>query len=183
MSYDFINKEYSIEELEDIVFNNKISKDDLDIISIYQVLSEPFIEKYKDKVSWFHVSYHQKLSEAFIEKYKHVVNWVGISNSQTLSEPFIERFKDKVNWFHISEYQKLSEQFIEKFKDKVDWDYIIQFQKLSFEFLEKHLYKFSLYIEHIDNNDIFNKNSIIALQEKYQNKYEIDKLEYELKGE
>ena len=36
-------------------------------ISVYQKLSESFIEKYSDKVNWYCVSVYQKLSESFID--------------------------------------------------------------------------------------------------------------------
>ena len=39
-------------------------------ISIFQELSEPFIEKYKDYVDWDFISIYQKLSKSFREKYK-----------------------------------------------------------------------------------------------------------------
>jgi hypothetical protein len=41
-----------------------------DYISAYQKLSEPFIEKFQDKVCWKHISKYQKLSKPFIKKHK-----------------------------------------------------------------------------------------------------------------
>ncbi len=55
--------------------NLLIKKDCWIFISMYQKLSEEFIEKYKDKVDWCWISLHQKLSEKFIEKYQDKV-WV-----------------------------------------------------------------------------------------------------------
>jgi hypothetical protein len=88
-------------------------------ISIYQKLSEAFIEKYADKVDLVYISMYQKLSDVFIEKHKDKVDWIRISMCQKLSEPFIEKYADKVEWYYISEYQKLSKPFIEKHKDKI----------------------------------------------------------------
>ena len=156
MNYNFKDNKYSIDELEQIISNNELSKDDWDIISCYQKLTEDFIEKYIDNMYWDGISMLQKISEEFIEKYIDKVNWIGIQWEQKLSESFIERFKDKISWYVI-----------------------IRSQNLSFEFLEKHLYCYSLYINDIDR--FTNKYVIIKLQEKYKEKYEIDKLNYELR--
>jgi len=106
-------------------------------ISSYQVISETFIEKFKDKVNWYYTSHFQVLSEEFIEKFQDKVEWDNISHYQVLSEEFIEQFQNKVKWDNISSSQTLSEEFIEKFKDKVKWDNISQYQVLSEDFIEK----------------------------------------------
>ena len=107
-------------------------------ISIYEKLSEEFIDRFNDKVDWIYISTRQKLSEEFIEKYKDRVNWYDISMYQKLSEEFIEKFENKVYWNNISMYQKLSEEFIEKYKDRLNWHRISEYQKLSDEFIKKH---------------------------------------------
>ena len=99
---EFIENEFGIEEL-------------WDMISIFQELSEEFIERHSKEVDWYFISIHQELSESFIERYF-----------------------DKIDWFWISKHQKLSESFIEKHSDKVDWGMILIFQKLSDGFIKKH---------------------------------------------
>jgi hypothetical protein len=79
-------------------------------ISLFSNLSEKFIEKYKDKVDWWDISFRQNLSEKFIEKFENEVKWDWISKYQELSEIFIEEHKDKVNWRYILLYQELSPQ-------------------------------------------------------------------------
>ncbi len=118
---------------------------DWDDISIYQKLSEDFIERHKNNFNWHYISIYQKLSEVFIEKHSDKVNWHYISRYQKLSEDFIERHADKVNWNYISIYQKLSEDFIERHADKVHWHYISEYQKLSEDFIEKHKDKVDWY--------------------------------------
>ena len=59
----------------------------------------------------------------------------------------------------------------------MDWVGASYKQNISFEFLEKHLYKYSLYL--ICLNGSVNKDKIKILQEKYTQKYDIDKLAYE----
>ena len=95
---------------------NLISIDDVDWnrICVFEVLTESFIEKYKDYVDWGEISQYQKLSESFIEKYKDKVNWFEIMSHQQLSEVFIEKHKDMLNMTWISKHQKLSKFYIEK---------------------------------------------------------------------
>ena len=129
---------------------------------INQALSEPFIEKYKDKVDWTYISMYQKLSESFIEKYKDKVDWTYISIYQKLSEEFIEKYQNKVYWAYISMFQKLSEEFIEKFQDKVSGYRISEYQKLSDEFIKRH-------------NLIVKKNSLWQYKDKEFKKEEVIK--------
>lgn len=116
-----------------------IDKINWDIISSKRFkLSESFMEKHKDKLSWYNISNYQTLSEEFIEKHKDSVKWKGISMTQTLSEEFIEKNKDFVDWDDISSYQKLSEEFIERNKSLISWSHISERQVLSESFMEKH---------------------------------------------
>src|SRR5574343_779114 len=66
------NKIKIVEEIKDIekFFDENIKNFEVDwsYISIFQKLSEKFIEKYSDKINWHHISEFQKLSEKFIEK-------------------------------------------------------------------------------------------------------------------
>ena len=139
------NKIKIIEEISNIekFFDENINNFEVSwwYISIYQKLSEEFIEKHYDKVDWYNISQYQKLSESFIEKYIDKVDWSCISQYQTLSEEFIEKHIDKVYWCSISINQKLSEEFIEKYIDMVNWRCISIYQKLSEEFIEKHIDK------------------------------------------
>ena len=105
---------------------------------------EKFFDENKDNfvVDWFYISIYQKLSEGFIEKYSDKFIWHYISAYQTLSEEFIEKHYNKVDWDKISINQKLSEEFIEKYCDNVDWYCISKYQTLSEEFRQKHRDKF-----------------------------------------
>ncbi len=88
-------------------------------ISCCQNLSEPFIERFQDKVDWIYISWRSKLSESFIEKFQNKVHWENISLNQSLSESFIEEYQDKVDWVIISHFQKLSKSFRHKWKHKL----------------------------------------------------------------
>ena len=110
----------------DISRNNLLSeefidkyKDDLDIKEILETkpnLSEDFIENniedYGNWSSWFNICQNSKLSEDFMEKHKNNIHWSVVSSHQTLSEDFMLRNKDYLSWFDICQYQKLSIDFI-----------------------------------------------------------------------
>jgi hypothetical protein len=70
---------------------------------------------------WWRLSIYQKLSENFIEKYEDKMCWINISMCQKLSENFIEKYKNKASWYWIFQYQKLSPKFKEKWKHKCGW--------------------------------------------------------------
>jgi len=53
----------------------------MEYISMYQKLSEPFIEKYIEKLDMEYISMYQKLSEPFMEKYKGILNNAAITSS------------------------------------------------------------------------------------------------------
>ena len=143
--------------IEKLVEENLFNDGAWNLVSAYQILSEPFMEKYQDKINWFSISKYQVLSEPFIEKYIDKLNLDYISKNQKLSETFIEKFQDKVDWNNISTYQKLSEDFIDKFKNKVDWYSISIYQKLSESFIEK--------------NFIYNYKNLYLLYQKLSDRF------------
>ena len=71
------NKIKIVEEIKDIekFFDENINNFVVywGYISLYQKLSEEFIEKYKDKVYWGCISEYQKLSEEFRQKHKNKI--------------------------------------------------------------------------------------------------------------
>ena len=75
MKPDFTNQIDNIEEVVEKYYYELSDKDWI-YISKYQVLSEKFIEKYKDLVDWLYISRYQILSEEFIKKYKDKVSWI-----------------------------------------------------------------------------------------------------------
>lgn len=69
---------------------NNLQKEIKDIANIYDFKidfrKKHFWGKFKDKVNWDYISVYQKLSEEFIEKFKDKVIWTYISEYQKLSE-------------------------------------------------------------------------------------------------
>lgn len=173
MIYDFKNKKYSIEQLDEYISYDGI------YVSVYE---------------WCYMLLYQELTDAFIEKHADKIDWFYISHYQNLTESFIEKYSEWLSWDVISQYQKLSENFIIKYIDKVNWNAIVLYQKLSYEFLEKYLYRYNMSIITISKKgdkilkyyNIYaydgrgieeNIFHIIKLQEKYPDKYYIDRLE------
>ena len=74
------------------------------------------------KENWELISKHQHLSEDFIREFKDMVNWRWISERQHLSEDFIREFKDRVKWGFISKHQYLSDDFIREFNLSISKD-------------------------------------------------------------
>ena len=60
-----------------------------------------------DKLDWDYISIYQKLSECFIEKHADKLDWDCISACQKLSEDFRKKHADKVRWDYISIFQNI----------------------------------------------------------------------------
>lgn len=60
---NLIENKYTIEELEEYISSNGLQSIDWDYISIYQTLTESFIEKYIENIYWRGISWKQTLSE------------------------------------------------------------------------------------------------------------------------
>jgi len=76
----------------------------------------------KKLVNWYHISIYQKLSENFMDKHFKYLNKYNISAYQKLSESFIEKHFKDLDKYYISVYQKLSNEFITKHNLTIDED-------------------------------------------------------------
>lgn len=94
-------------------------------MSIYDDLSEEFIDKNHDKLDWFNMSRYQKLTPYIIDKYSHLLNWELASKYQDLPEYLIERYLNRVDWLSISVNQKLTKAFI------CDYSHLLNEEALS----------------------------------------------------
>lgn len=117
-------------------------------ISLFQNLSEEFIDKYKDDLDWSFVLQKSQLSSDFLEKHLEYIDWNQIHKQKHLSEYFIESYYiPKKGIKSTLVYFKLSESFIRKLLTTVDvlkirdfmW-LVIKYQKVSEEFIEKYLH-------------------------------------------
>jgi len=108
-----------------------------------EYIFEQDIEKYKKKFNqshWNYISKYQILSESFIEKYKNELDWNCVLTYQKLSEPFIEKYKSFYTsscWSSISRFQKLSVSFIRKYKYLINWNDIVTCQNIPIDLIYK----------------------------------------------
>jgi hypothetical protein len=82
---------YTEEELEEYV-------DDFDfnhweLISMNQIISEDFIEKYHDRVIWRYISWQQELSENFILRNLEKIDLIFLKTNKKVSKDLFERAK------------------------------------------------------------------------------------------
>jgi hypothetical protein len=84
-------KKYSEKELEKYI--NDFTDVHWFYISEYQVLSEPFIEKYKDKLYWSWISGYQKLSENFLLNNLELINIGCLVSNEHVSEEIFKKVK------------------------------------------------------------------------------------------
>jgi hypothetical protein len=129
------------------------------------------IEKYDEKIKWYHLFVGQEFNEEIMLKYKHKEKtwfWEAISLNSSITDEFIEKNRYQVCWFHISRYRNLSEEFIERNADRVVWYKISRFQKLSEEFIIKHQ-------DNIKWNGVF-QNKSLAKDFYERNKDKIKKM-------
>lgn len=80
--------------------------------------SEEFLEKHDEDLKkadkWDLACYYQKLSEPFLEKYGDRMNWNYISQRQELSKEFMLKHKDKLNFTWLKKHQKNFDADIQK---------------------------------------------------------------------
>ena len=73
-------------------------------------------------VDWERVSIKPLLSEDFMENYKDYLNWNKLSLYQPMSEQFIDNHLQLINWNHVIRKNKLSGSFILKYLNRMDED-------------------------------------------------------------
>jgi hypothetical protein len=131
------------------------------------LLSEEFLEQFKDYINWRRISVYQKLSESFIRKYKHKFDWKNIDKFQKLSSSFREEFKykldfktyknNKKSWLYASNETKIEYIRTKTKFEIIDNSYIISYGSTniarfySIFYQASHIIEFEkTYISHCD---------------------------------
>ena len=70
---------------------------DWERVSIKILLSEDFIEAYKDYLNWNKISMYQPMSECFIDRHSTLVNWIYVIKKNNLSDEFIIQHLNYMN--------------------------------------------------------------------------------------
>jgi hypothetical protein len=89
--FDLIDNQYLEEELK--IYINDFNEEHWTIISRNQVLSESFIERYKDKVDWEEISEFQKLSENFILNNLDLIDIDYLEENENIPKETIEKVR------------------------------------------------------------------------------------------
>lgn len=142
---------------ENVIRKHNLSLNKLDLKKT--ILSEEFIQEFKDRLNWFDICQYQKLSISFMIKFSDYLSWKHVSEFQTLTEEFIHQFHNFVDWENISKKQVLCEAFIKKYYKKVNWVNISKHQTLTENFID--VYKYLLHWEYLD----YSKMSIDFIKE------------------
>lgn len=113
---------------------------DWEEISKSEVLAEDFIQEHIQKLKLTNVLKYQVLSDNFIEIYKNhpQFSWYDLSENVYSTEEFLERYIDVLRWFYVTRSVPLREAFIKKHVKKIGWDNISMHQKLSLSFIRKN---------------------------------------------
>jgi hypothetical protein len=137
-------------------------------------LSQKFLCKYNEKISWNFISCTQ-LDEETIELYADKINWKFVSKSnggRVFSLPFLEKWKDRIRWdlFLANQYTMDQLESIgivqqEYFTEDV-WKLISLYHHLTEEFIERNMDHFERYIENLCKNKF-----IIGFTESFIDKY------------
>jgi len=106
------------------------------------ILTEAFIDEFKDYVDWQTICGFQNISNNFIMDHYQYIDWDAISkNKEILTEEFIDRHKKKLSWDIVEVVFQMSEEFINDHIDYVTWYNLFRFQNLSKDFIEKYRWK------------------------------------------
>ena len=66
-----------------------IERIDWERVSIKPLLSEDFMENYKDYLNWNKLSMYQPMSEQFIDNHSMLINWIPVIKKNNISLQFI----------------------------------------------------------------------------------------------
>jgi hypothetical protein len=111
-----ITFEELLENIKEINLIYKIIKDVKKSI-LYDQL-DYYIKMYSNLNNYI-LYINELITEEFIEEFKDILNWKYICIYQYLSNEMIDKYSDYVKWFYVSKIQNISEENILKYKDKI----------------------------------------------------------------
>lgn len=95
---------------------DEVSKDQISTMCRTQKLTETFMRAYAKWLDWDMISLYQDLSEQFIDEMHNYVNFYGICNWNRhphFSEQFMDKWKEELDWAALSKYcTSLTKDFI-----------------------------------------------------------------------
>jgi hypothetical protein len=171
-------------------FNDYVTRK---IIQSQKPLKQDFLEKNKERLSWFALSYSNELpwSIELINRFKEKFHWPTLSNNPylPLTEKLIDRFISRWMWYdykvekpnffdykptglQYNESFPWSDEMIEKYKDFLDWGDLSNSSKIIWS--EEKIEKYQQYIVWWN----FSLNENFKWTEDFINKYS-EKLEWQ----
>lgn len=101
----------------------KVSKEQISTMCRNQHLTENFMRNYAKWLDWNMISLYQKLSEPFIEEMADYINWSAICNwyrHPFFSEEFMDKWKNRLDWTSLSKHcTSLTKDFIYSHMDYI----------------------------------------------------------------
>lgn len=181
---DILFNRMTINELEDYLSRNYVTKNEWSIISECQKLSWNFVHKHEENIDWYALSVNPFLNEAIIECYSDKLNWQDIAQFYRLNNKFVDRWwpyltresfylaqnktftvemcdkiKDNLDWWSVSKVA--SEEIIRAFPEYVDWDNVL---KGEHGFFTEEFYR-----EFIDYIDVYELTHQVLGYSGYKN--------------
>lgn len=80
-------------------------------------ISEDILELFINSavwIPWDNISIYRNLSESFIRRYTNLVSWMMLPRHQILSESFIREFSNRLYWTDILRYQNVTKLFVKE---------------------------------------------------------------------
>lgn len=106
-----------------------------DMLVFFVPLSEPFIEKYQNKIKrmdWHNLVRKQKLSLSFLQKYEKRINFTMLSLNQHITDDVLAYYESKLGWHFLSESVPLSFETVQTFIHRIDLELLKSNEHISF---------------------------------------------------
>ncbi|KAI9141823.1 hypothetical protein BKA69DRAFT_1038147 [Paraphysoderma sedebokerense] len=115
------------------------------LLSRHQILSESFIDEFRDYVDWDMISQYQPISEDFIRRHEHLVNWLLIGENLGLSDAFVHEFFHKQSWIFIDAMKADIEYQMQKYRQYGEieadrdwnWEYLSRHEDLPEDYIKR----------------------------------------------
>lgn len=109
--------------LNELSYDNKLTREHWDCISKRNNLSSDFVDRHWFMLDWDYIDEHGTAPKHSLFSYKKNRDyWTGLSMSSYANMPFIHRYRKFINWNAVSTGQLLSDDFIERHDVYIVWN-------------------------------------------------------------
>ena len=92
-----------------------------------------------DEECWYKLSTNPAVSEAFIEKYSNKISWMLVFSNSAVSEAFVKKHFDKIDWNYVCLNCNMPESFYAKNIDKINWINLFHNRNVSYNFIASNI--------------------------------------------